>query len=75
MATENITLTRSNYVRYGEAALAASIEWFENHPNEAENVNREVTPSELKQRRDIIWNRTVELFNDPAFQPEIVSEE
>lgn len=75
MATENITLTRSNYARYGEASLAASIEWFEKHPKEAEDVNREVTPSEMKQRRDFIWNRIVELFNDPAFQPEIAPEE
>jgi hypothetical protein len=74
MATENIVLPRSNYVRYGEASLAASVEWFEQHPNEAEDVKREVTPSELKERRDLIWNRTVELFNDPEFQPEIVPE-
>ena len=71
----NIIVTRSNYARYGEAALAASIEWFEKHPNEAEDVKREVTPSEMKQRRDFIWNRTVELFNDPKFQPEIAPEE
>ena len=71
MATENIVLTRSNYVRYGEASLAAAIAWFEKHPDEAEDVGREVTPSELEQRRDFIWNHTVELFNDPEFQPEI----
>ena len=75
MATENITLTRSNYVRYGEASLAAAIVWFEKHPKEAEDVGREVPPSELKQRRDFIWNLTVELFNDPEFKPGIAPEE
>ena len=74
MATENIVLTRSNYVRYGEASLAAAIAWFEEHPDEAEDANREVTPSELEQRRDFIWNRTVELFNDPEFQQAIEPE-
>lgn len=71
MASENITLTRSNYARYEEASLAASIEWFEKHPTE----DKKVTPSEMKERHDFIWNRIVELFNDPEFQPEIAPEE
>lgn len=63
-AEKTIVLTRGNYSRYTEAALQASIkmcEYCETHPEMNDDKH-------LKERRDIIWKTTVDLFNDPNFK-------
>lgn len=58
MAT--IEVNRENYVRYNEASLKAAIYMYK-HKEENENLPN-------KERQDIIWNKIVEIFNDPDFE-------
>ena len=58
MAT--IEVNRENYVRYNEASLKAAIYMYK-HEEENENLPN-------KERQDIIWNKIVEIFNDPDFE-------
>lgn len=56
MAT--IEINRENFVRYSEASLKAAIYMYKHKENE--NLPN-------KERQDIIWNKIVEIFNDPDF--------
>ena len=58
MAT--IEVNRENYVRYSEASLKAAIYMYK-HKEENEKLPN-------KERQDIIWNKIVEIFNDPDFE-------
>lgn len=58
MAT--IELNRENYTRYSEASFKAAI-YMLKHEKETGNLP-------IKERQDIIWNKIVEIFNDPDFE-------
>jgi hypothetical protein len=63
---KTIVLTRNNFARHSEASLQACIEmhkYLKLHP-EMDNLEH------IKERRDMIWAKTVELFNDPNFKPD-----
>ena len=68
MANDQIVVNRENFARYNEACLQATIRVLELSDSQPELAMDD--PVNLARRQDVVWSKTVELFNDPNFEPE-----